>query len=100
MGAYAPNSGRPDDEKGAYADSLQRCIHACGSAILFVGTDANAFIGERSSYDAKGTAGYRIYGQHGIERENIAGPHLCTFLGANGLCAATAFTQDSERRHV
>ena len=68
VGAYAPDSGRPDDEKGSYAGNLQRCIVACGSAILVMGTDASASIGVRNSHNARGTAGYRVCGRHGIGR--------------------------------
>jgi len=90
VSACAPDSGQPGDEKEARADNLQRCIQARGSATLVVGTDAKASIEVRNSHDARGTAGYRVCGQHGTERQNVAGHRLRTFLGANGLCAATA----------
>ena len=95
--AFALDSGRPHDEKGAYAGNLQRCIQACGRAILVVGTGAGASIGVRNSHDTRGTDGYRFCGQNSFERESLACHHLRTFLWASRLCAATMFYRKTAR---
>lgn len=60
-------------------------------------TGANASIGVRNSHGARGTAGYRARGQHGIKRENVAGHHLRNFLGGKGPCAAQAIFRKMAR---
>lgn len=97
VSAYAPDSGRPVDEREAYAADLQRCFQACGSAIPVVGTDANASIGVRSQHDDRDAPDYRVCGQHGIAWENSAGQRLRSLLGAHELSAATTFFRRTAR---
>jgi hypothetical protein len=83
-GGYAPHSGRPQGEKGAYAAHFQCCYDTAGPKEVFIlGTDTNASLGVRSEHDdGLGIDRDRVRGPFGMGAENEAGQNFHTTAAA------------------
>ena len=95
VSAYAPDSGKSQQEKDEYNIQLQLCIDNCkGYELLVIGTDTNSSVGVRGKHDDLYAPDHdKVRGSFGLAHENKAGQELCATLGINGLCLPATFFQ-------
>jgi exonuclease III len=100
VSAYAPDSSKPQRDHDEYEENLECCVASCPkTAVLIIGSDANASIGVRSRHDQQKDD--RVCGPFGIDKTNAAGQRLRGFMGRHELCATTTFFRRSPRgRHT
>lgn len=97
INVYAPHSNRPEEEKENFYATLQRLHNdlKTRSALVVIGGDFNAKVGQRDALDDP-----FILGSYGKGKRNESGKRLTEFLTSNEFLASNTVFQHSLSKRV